>query len=75
VGKGSFMLPFRGWLGLGEEERMVAGILYFSLAALAFYLIRQRRERVEGWLLTLLQKLRPSLPRPPGAGPRGRRRP
>ena len=75
LGKGSFMLPFRGWLRLGEGERMVAGILYFSLAALAFYLIRQRRERVERWLLTLLRRLRLSPPRLPGTDRRGRRRP
>jgi hypothetical protein len=73
VGKGSFMLPFRGWLGLGEEERMVAGIIYFSLVSLAFYLVRQRKERVEAWLLRLRRLFPPS--RLPGAGRRGRRRP
>ncbi len=74
LGKGSFMLPFRGLLGLGGEERMAAGILYFSLMGFLFYQVRERREGVERVLFGPLRRLGLQSSRSRGAGRRGRRR-
>ncbi|MEM2978439.1 MAG: hypothetical protein QXM46_04030 [Candidatus Hadarchaeales archaeon] len=75
VGKGSFMFPFRGLLSLEEEERMVAGILYFSLMGFLFYYVRKKREGVERVLFAFLRRLGFQSSRSRGVGRQERRRP
>lgn len=73
LGKGSFMLVFRGWLHLEEKWRMVAGILYFSTAGLIFYQIREKRKWVENLLWRVLRRFLPQSSRNLEAGRREHR--